>query len=317
MDARKRALWKRRRKQIIKAMREAEFSEEEIRNELAKLEAKFCAECGIAEGVDSVANLPAVIEREQLSNDEPMEPKSYPDPAPPSALRDRELDNNPLRRCSARRTNGQPCRRWAIVGGTVCATHGGKARQVVQKARIRVMNHADKLMRTELEFAYDETKDPNLRLKAITDSLNRAGLQPITVVEVGPTKPFEEIFDDLAGGSRDESRSRRGYSESIASEPISSFDSADDSVTHPAPANVSAPRDDPEPSCADSGCDPLISHESDGPSSRHRSYGRDERKGPHGPPVIEGQAAMDIAAAFAAAQAERFGLPEGRSTRGY
>jgi|SRR5690606_17209475 len=32
--------------------------------------------------------------------------------------------------CSARRTNGQPCRAWAVTGGKVCVTHGGAARQV-------------------------------------------------------------------------------------------------------------------------------------------------------------------------------------------
>ena len=29
------------------------------------------------------------------------------------------------RRCSARRTNGQPCKAWAISGGEVCVAHGG------------------------------------------------------------------------------------------------------------------------------------------------------------------------------------------------
>ena len=40
--------------------------------------------------------------------------------------------------CGATRTNGQPCRAWAIHGGTVCATHGGRAPQVVEAARRRL-----------------------------------------------------------------------------------------------------------------------------------------------------------------------------------
>jgi hypothetical protein len=42
-------------------------------------------------------------------------------------------------------------------------------------------------MRALLEFAYDETKDANVRLQAIQEALNRAGLQPIQTLEIGPT----------------------------------------------------------------------------------------------------------------------------------
>ena len=43
------------------------------------------------------------------------------------------------RRCRARRTDGQPCRAWAIVGGTVCRAHGGAARQVRHAAERRAL----------------------------------------------------------------------------------------------------------------------------------------------------------------------------------
>ena len=41
------------------------------------------------------------------------------------------------RRCRARRTNGQPCKAWAIVGGYVCRAHGGAAPHVRQAAERR------------------------------------------------------------------------------------------------------------------------------------------------------------------------------------
>ena len=41
------------------------------------------------------------------------------------------------RRCGARRSNGQPCRAYAIAGGRVCRVHGGGAPQVRHRARIR------------------------------------------------------------------------------------------------------------------------------------------------------------------------------------
>lgn len=44
------------------------------------------------------------------------------------------------RRCAATaKSTGKPCGRWAIPGGTVCATHGGNARQVRDAANARVL----------------------------------------------------------------------------------------------------------------------------------------------------------------------------------
>ena len=40
-------------------------------------------------------------------------------------------------RCGARRSNGQPCRAYAITGGRVCHVHGGAAQQVRRMAMIR------------------------------------------------------------------------------------------------------------------------------------------------------------------------------------
>jgi hypothetical protein len=42
-------------------------------------------------------------------------------------------------RCTAHSSrSGQPCKRYAIEGGTVCPTHGGKAPQVKAKAAERI-----------------------------------------------------------------------------------------------------------------------------------------------------------------------------------
>ena len=49
-----------------------------------------------------------------------------------------ELRLSDPRRCSARRQrDGKPCGRYAIRGGTVCPIHGGKAPQVLRKAKAR------------------------------------------------------------------------------------------------------------------------------------------------------------------------------------
>ena len=47
------------------------------------------------------------------------------------------------RKCKATSKNsGQPCKRWAIPGGTVCATHGGNAPAVREAANRRVAARA-------------------------------------------------------------------------------------------------------------------------------------------------------------------------------
>lgn len=43
-----------------------------------------------------------------------------------------------MAKCRAMRTNGVPCTQWAIKGGVVCVTHGGKAPQVKAAAQRRL-----------------------------------------------------------------------------------------------------------------------------------------------------------------------------------
>lgn len=42
-------------------------------------------------------------------------------------------------KCRARRSDGWPCRRWAIRGGYVCPKHGGASPQAKRKARERLL----------------------------------------------------------------------------------------------------------------------------------------------------------------------------------
>lgn len=52
------------------------------------------------------------------------------------------------RRCRARRSDGQPCKAWAILGGEVCAVHGGSAPMVRVSALARYW-------RARIGYAYD------------------------------------------------------------------------------------------------------------------------------------------------------------------
>ncbi|RUP03036.1 MAG: hypothetical protein EKK34_22140 [Mycobacterium sp.] len=117
-------------------------------------------------------------------------------------------------RCTAHRKNGDRCKRAAIKGGQVCAHHGGSAPAVKAKARQRLEAAADRMARELLKMAVDETVSDAVKLAAIRDALDRAGLSARTAVsvEVG-RRPFDEIFDAIVGGSRAESRARRGMSD--------------------------------------------------------------------------------------------------------
>lgn len=51
----------------------------------------------------------------------------------------------PCVRCRAHRTNGLPCRKWAMHGQQVCDTHGGLSPQARLKAELRLVTAATQL----------------------------------------------------------------------------------------------------------------------------------------------------------------------------
>ena len=93
----------------------------------------------------------------------------------------------------------------------MCPAHGASAPQVKAAAKRRLDQAADVLVQKLLRFALDDDAPDNIALAAIRDALDRAGLiAPKTIdVAIAP-QPWEQIFDDIVGGSRAESRRRRG-----------------------------------------------------------------------------------------------------------
>lgn len=77
------------------------------------------------------------------------------------------------RLCSAHRTNGDPCKRSPINGGTVCIMHGGKAPQVVAKAEERIRDMVDPALNRLLKLIDDDLS--GVALAAVKDVLDRAG----------------------------------------------------------------------------------------------------------------------------------------------
>ena len=99
------------------------------------------------------------------------------------------------RRCTAHKKDGNRCKKAAIRGGTVCATHGGSAPQVKDAARQRLLAAADPAAARLVELL--DSDDERVRLGAIKDLLDRSGLKPPTEVKI-------ESVDDAATMLREE-----------------------------------------------------------------------------------------------------------------
>jgi hypothetical protein len=78
--------------------------------------------------------LPPWLTNEDASAPEPPRAKKRMGP-PPAGY---EARKDHPRRCTAKKSNGEPCTRMAITGGTVCPMHGGSTPQVRAKAAERI-----------------------------------------------------------------------------------------------------------------------------------------------------------------------------------
>jgi hypothetical protein len=79
--------------------------------------------------------------------------------------------------CTAKRTNGTPCKAHAIHGGRVCRIHGGAAPQVIAAAKLRLALAADAVAERLVKVALSKrTKDSDV-IAAAKDLLDRAGVR--------------------------------------------------------------------------------------------------------------------------------------------
>jgi hypothetical protein len=100
--------------------------------------------------------------------------------------------------CVAHKKNGERCQKAPILGATVCRFHGGAAGHVKRAARARLENAADRLARQLLGMAEDPDTPPAVKLAALRDALDRAGIAARTAMDVSvELKPYEKLFDRL------------------------------------------------------------------------------------------------------------------------
>ncbi|MGC5023231.1 hypothetical protein ACLQ3K_00630 [Tsukamurella sp. DT100] len=188
---------------------------------------------------------------------EELPPRTTPESA---AEWDAMLAKNDAARCVAHRKNGERCRRLAIQGATVCRAHGGASGHVRRAARVRLEMAADRVAKELQKLAVSDDAPDNVKLAAIKDALDRAGLTSKTAVEVSvDPKPFEQLLSGLAGvsgGSRAASRIARGVEDGTdPAEPDdwleaeiveAQADDEDDARPVPVPSRPE-PLPDPEP----------------------------------------------------------------------
>lgn len=103
------------------------------------------------------------------------------------------------RRCHVTKKDGEQCGKVAMDGQRVCGTHGGRAPQAKAAARRRLDEAADRMAKQLLGIA-ESAESESVKLAAVRDALDRAGLKPPTQVEVGPKQPepWEQLLGDVA-----------------------------------------------------------------------------------------------------------------------
>lgn len=102
------------------------------------------------------------------------------------------------RMCTAKKKDGTPCKRPPIKGGNVCMSHGGAAPQVRRKANERLLQGVPKMLTELRRLATDESIPANVRLAAVRDWLDRAGIGEADKHELLLTTPkWQEALDDI------------------------------------------------------------------------------------------------------------------------
>jgi hypothetical protein len=108
----------------------------------------------------------------------------------------------PPKLCKAHSSQtGERCKRYAIVGGDVCPTHGGSAPQVREAARKRILRLVDDALTGMAALAGIGgsglgAESEAVRQRALADLLDRAGLKATDKLEVTQESVTNEALDE-------------------------------------------------------------------------------------------------------------------------
>lgn len=116
-----------------------------------------------------------------------------------------DLDDEELAACGFRATNGAIFKPRNIPREMAQAF----TRAIYERANAEIRSLAVEAAKTMGEIMLNKTIEPDIRLKAAITLVERNLGKTPTVVAITGDKPFEEIFDDIAHGTREQSRQRR------------------------------------------------------------------------------------------------------------
>ena len=106
------------------------------------------------------------------------------------------MDESHPRRCTAMRSDKSGrCRKAAIIGGTVCASHGGAAPQVKAAARLRLQDLAEPAMAVLRDVMADPKASHGDKLRAAAEVLDRGGYPRGATIDVS----VDELAARIAG----------------------------------------------------------------------------------------------------------------------
>jgi hypothetical protein len=106
-------------------------------------------------------------------------------------------------RCTARRTNGDPCKNAPLAGMKVCRVHGGSSPQAKSKAAERIAAAADPAAAKIIELMQNPKVPYRVQLTAARDLLDRAGLKARDTI-ILETKKWERSLDEVVFDMPDE-----------------------------------------------------------------------------------------------------------------
>jgi hypothetical protein len=115
----------------------------------------------------------------------------------PAATLPMSRDTHESVHCSARSSQtGEPCKRWASHGTTVCTSHGAAAPQVKLAAEERIRALVDPAL-TRLANLIDHADNDSVRLAAVRDVLDRAGYAAKQQIEITIRRRAAQLADEL------------------------------------------------------------------------------------------------------------------------
>ena len=87
----------------------------------------------------------------------------------------------PATRCKAHNRAGEPCGRWAIIGGQVCTSHGGKSPQAQAGAHARIRELVAPALTIVERMLQDPDTPPAVLQRLTADILDRSGHKAVDV----------------------------------------------------------------------------------------------------------------------------------------